>query len=191
MDGPFHGKTRQQPTASRRLVARAFRRRTLVARCVVSGRFVVTLCVSPAARASAPSRHSDRWTQGACRRTGETVCSHRSDDVDSVFIPCFAKRAAGCFPVFSATAFFEQNCRTAMEGGLWPPANWAAAEPDVAGLGSEAMATLCVEQLQLLLQHYESNESSLVQRSRSVGGLPGSHRRPCRVSAVPAWPTMY
>jgi len=149
------------------------------------------LFVSPAARASAPSRHSDRWTQGACRRTGETVCSHRSDDVDSVFIPCFAKRAAGCFPVFSATAFFEQNCRTAMEGGLWPPANWAAAEPDVAGLGSEAMATLCVEQLQLLLQHSESNGSSLVQRSRSVGGLPGSHRRPCRVSAVPAWPTMY
>ena len=55
-----------------------------------------------------------------------------------------------------------------MEGVLWPPANWAAAEPDVAGLGSEAMATLCVEQLQLLLQHYESNESSLVQTSRSV-----------------------
>ena len=50
-----------------------------------------------------------------------------------------------------------------MEGVLWPPANWAAAEPDVAGLGSEAMATLCVEQLQLLLQHYESNESSLCQ----------------------------
>ena len=39
-------------------------------------------------RGSAPSRHSDRWTQGACRRTGETVPSHRSEDVGSVFIPC-------------------------------------------------------------------------------------------------------
>ena len=39
------------------------------------GRFVVTPCVSPAAHASAPSRHTDRWTQGACRRTGETVPS--------------------------------------------------------------------------------------------------------------------
>ena len=60
-----------------------------------------------------------------------------------------------------------------MERGLWPPADLAAAEPDVAGLGSEAMATLCVERLQPLLQHSESNESSLVQTSRSV-------RRPAR-----------
>ena len=30
--------------------------------------------VSPAARASAPSRHSDRWTQGAGRRTGCLGC---------------------------------------------------------------------------------------------------------------------
>ena len=48
-----------------------------------------------------------------------------------------------------------------MEGGLWPPADRAAAEPDVAGLQSEAMATLCMEWLQPLLPHSESNVSSL------------------------------
>eukprot|EP00964_Phaeocystis_antarctica_P015767 scaffold8721_cov80-Phaeocystis_antarctica.AAC.17 len=36
MGGPFHGKTRQQPDASRRLVARAFHRRSLIARLAAS-----------------------------------------------------------------------------------------------------------------------------------------------------------
>ena len=59
------------------------------------------------------------------------------------------------------------------EHGLLPPAERAAAESDVAGLASEAAATFGVEWLQPLLQHSESNESSLAKTSRSV-------RRPCQ-----------
>ena len=49
----------------------------------------VLLFVSPAARASAPSRHSDRWTQGACRRTGATgwFCKKK---VSAVLLFCFS-----------------------------------------------------------------------------------------------------
>ena len=40
-----------------------------------------------------------------------------------------------------------------LERGLLPPADRAAAESDVAGLGSEATATFGVEWLKPLLQH--------------------------------------
>ena len=56
----------------------------------------------------------------------------------------------------------------ALEHGLLPPADRAAAESDVAGLGSEAMATLCVEWLKPLLQHSDSDESSPAKTCRSV-----------------------
>ena len=49
----------------------------------------VLLFVSPAARASAPSRHSDRWTQGACRRTGATGCFCKKQ-VSAVLLLCFS-----------------------------------------------------------------------------------------------------
>ena len=78
-----------------------------------------------------------------------------------------------------------------MEGGLWPPANWAAAEPDVAGLGSEAMATLCVEQLQLLLQHSESMRAALARRAALLEACQVPSDGRARFPAVPAWPTMY
>ena len=55
-----------------------------------------------------------------------------------------------------------------LEHGLWPPADRAAAESDVAGLGSEAMATLCVEWLKPLLQHSDSDESCPAKTCRSV-----------------------
>ena len=72
--GPFHGKTRQQPDAPDHPSASSIRALCPPGAGCLSGasppRFDVTPCVSPAARASAPSRHTDRWTlQGACRRT--------------------------------------------------------------------------------------------------------------------------
>ena len=51
---------------------------------------------------------------------------------------------------------------------MLPPADRAAAESDVAGLGSEAMATLCVEWLKPLLQHSDLDESSPAKTCRSV-----------------------
>ena len=62
----------------------------------------VLLFVSPAARASAPSRHSDRWTQGACRRTGATgwFCKKK---VSAVLLFCFS-------PVRKKLLGFVQEC---------------------------------------------------------------------------------
>ena len=49
-----------------------------------------------------------------------------------------------------------------------PPADGAAAEWDVAGLGSEATATFGVEWLKPLLPHSHSNESSFAKTCLSV-----------------------
>ena len=122
----------------------------------------VLLFVSPAARASAPSRHSDRWTQGACRRTGATgwFCKKK---VSAVLLFCFS-------PVRKKLLGFVQECfrhtlrKFGMvyraEHGLLPLAERAAAESDVARLPSEATATFGVGWLTPPLQHSDMNESS-------------------------------
>eukprot|EP00964_Phaeocystis_antarctica_P038611 scaffold22083_cov54-Phaeocystis_antarctica.AAC.2 len=68
MGGPFHGKTRQQPDASRRLVARAFHRRSLIARLAASFFRSSLLLMPPSATAGEPP--AVRCTAGGYRATG-------------------------------------------------------------------------------------------------------------------------
>ena len=78
------------------------------------GRFVV---VSPVACSSAPSRHSDRWTQGACRRTGETVpspyvfLSFRCCPLLFKMVSPVAQRFFGnSFSIFLCTGRWSMDC---------------------------------------------------------------------------------
>ena len=75
-----------------------------------------------------------------------------------LFFTCVRKLipATERFPATAFSCFFVLS----LEHGLLPPADRAAAESDVAGLGSEATATFGVEWLKPLLQHSDSDESS-------------------------------
>ena len=85
-----------------------------------------------------------------------------------LFFTCVSKMS----PVaqrFFGNSFSTLTCvHRALEHGLWPPADRAAAESDVAGLGSEATATFGVEWLKPRLQHSHSNESSPAKTSHFV-----------------------
>ena len=85
-----------------------------------------------------------------------------------------------CYKVEPAAQTFFCNsfsifCGPGFGAGLLPPADRAAAESDVAGLGSEATATFGVEWLKPLLQHSDSDESSPAKMLLCEEARPGPH----------------
>ena len=189
MCGPFHGKTRQQHDAARRLVTRTLCR-TLIARLflpratqpslilgqevavvdatrchrlvlqkVVVGRFVVCLtgctrlCSVPALRPVDRGRvPSYRCYKLFLQGVGRFVVLFFTCQMSSRLFFCNSLR----FLLFS----WSGTVASGREG--------SAAEPDVAWLASEAMATLCAERLKPLRQRSDSHEQPCAKTCRSV-----------------------
>ena len=123
------------------------------------GRFVVSH------RLHAPRLRPGTQTGGLRARAVVPVRRYRSDDVGSVLSPAFLNTKLSLLPNVSVTAF--EICVPGV-GGTVASTDRAAAEWDVAGLGSEATATFGVEWLKPLLPHSHSNESSIAKICLSV-----------------------
>ena len=118
-------------------------------------------------RLHAPRLRPGTQTGGLRARAVVPVRRYRSDDVDSVLSPAFLNTKLSLLPNVSVTAF-RNFVFLALEQDCCLHRSRAAAEWDVAGLGSEATATYGVEWLKPLLPHSHSNESSIAKICLSV-----------------------